>query len=306
MRPPAQHSFLESLRKKIEDAYRRVAPNESDFRELLNRKNISIDIADRPDGFGTYAEFGIVLGSWWSLEALWACAYAVAVLGPRFDQANENKVKLVRLDDVLAKVVRFVLAWSINVMTVEERLYWPNPDWPYGLDGTLADADEHLALAEEVFLAAVGWICLHEFAHIKLEHDGDRGHAIENEREADVQATKWLFERAALAGNFERTTALMCALFFMFLREHSANVPDPHHPPVMQRMLACIATGGIERNAPALGVLNAMLEMFLQAEGHPTGGTEERDFETDLDALMDTAERVNRVNMAHHIGQDSP
>jgi hypothetical protein len=67
--------------------------------------------------------------------------------------------------------------------------------WPKGSPGPQS-GDLQTSLATELFLVAVGWILLHESAHILLSHkiDGPNDLKRREERAADRFATEWLLE----------------------------------------------------------------------------------------------------------------
>jgi hypothetical protein len=79
--------------------------------------------------------------------------------------------------------------WSLNKCCVGVCEPWPR-EFP-----SPQNDDLQTRLATELFLVAVGWIILHESAHILLNHaDGPADLLKREEREADAFATEWLLE----------------------------------------------------------------------------------------------------------------
>jgi hypothetical protein len=277
-----RQSFLYPLKDRIASAYREVAPERQELIGELSKLIDEVNIEDRLDSFAAVPAWQIVTGSWWALEALWCCAYAIAVYGPLVEQAVQDKQRVLDLKGTSdALVATGVLNWALEVLQAGNRCAWlhANVSWPYTHEGLPPFEDGALAAAEKIFFGATGWILLHELAHI------DRGHQnaidpIQAEREADSDATAWLLEKAPFGEPHDRASGLICALLYMWMREFLSGNSDSDHPPVKERIASCLSEEIIQRNAWVLCTLAAMGEIFYQGMGVDTPGLNGETFDT--------------------------
>lgn len=293
-------SFIEPLLPRIVEAYRSAIPERADLVELLEEQLAAIDVADRLDGFAALPGFGIISASWWALETLWCCAFSMAALGPFFDQALlKEERELDPLISAEAFIAQGLLNWAARTAERGERLEWmhANVGWPYqGADPDLFLDDAVIVRAETVFLGAVGWILLHEIAHLHLDHGASDRPVIDLEREADETATRWLFELAPFGDASSRGEGLVCAILYMWMREFQGDVPDHDHPSVGERLDACMIEAKLAPNAWPKCLINAVGDMFFQQRGVQTPATMRMSFDTCDQALAELISTVQRHN----------
>lgn len=282
-------SFVEPLLPKIVEAYRSALPERPELVERLQTQLASVDVDDRAGSFAAIPTFGVITASWWALETIWCCAYSIAALGPLFDKAlAEGHREFDPLSTPYAFIAEGLLGWAARTAENGERIAWlhANIGWPYHLDDPTHLPDGPLiAQAEQVFLGAVGWILLHELAHIDLGHGRDDRPTLELEREADATATRWLFEQAPFGDATARGEGLVCAVLYMWIREFQSEHDDPDHPPVGDRLESCMAQADLHRNAWPKCLMSTVADMFFQRRSVKTPGVMKQTFATCDEAL---------------------
>ncbi len=229
---------------------------------------------------------------WWALESIWCLAYCVNVWGAAFKLAMENGETAVSLDRVANSYIGMGLFhWAVNNLANGGDEPWTHentPDFPYDVVGQ--PFDENVSSTESVFLGAVGWILLHELAHIDHKH-GDNPDVHAKEEEADRSATEWLFKDAPFGTVNDRFTGLATALLYMWIREDRMLAPDGDHPTVSNRIEAAIRNAGLIDNAWCLCVFAAMMDAHEQryGSGHPVASLTTFDTCKDyVDACLET------------------
>ena len=264
----ADTSFLIPVTGKIKNTLLGSIADRTKAEEFLAKLD-NVDIDDRADSFGAFPRYGVITGSWWALETLWCCAYAVATFGPQLETAIQKKQSPVYLQQSSTGLVAIgALNWAFGVIKTKSRMAWlhSNVSWPYLPDGSACYDGEDLRRAENSFLGAAGWILLHELAHIHHGHSGSEGR-IDEEAEADNTATRWLFENAPFGTATERAEGLVTALFYMTVRELICGA-DGDHPKMANRIRDSLKAADLHRNAWPLCVMATLIDMLLQWTGN--------------------------------------
>lgn len=235
---PLGPSFLKGLTSKIVAAYRSALPEREALVARLEQQLNEIIVDDGSGGFSAFPPYSVIKTSWWALEGLWCFAYATAVFAPRIERAittGNTEILVSTTDETF--VARSVLGWAFGVLRDSGRHVWlhENVPWPYDSEGKLIFDDESLAVAERIFLGAVGWILLHELAHIDRKH-GKTEDPIKQEKEADADATKWLLEQAPFGDAHDRANGMAwrCYLF------GSENICLKHLILIIRRRLSAL------------------------------------------------------------------
>ena len=129
-----------------------------------------------------------------ALNLLWAASYAYWLIYQGYRSAQQNGATEYRASmDPNATDAMRVYEWSLHVARGTKFEQWPSR-LPRPQSNQVLESP--LAVANELFLVAVAWICLHEIGHVTHEHTavpiGPR--ALLEEQEADKFATDWLLE----------------------------------------------------------------------------------------------------------------
>jgi hypothetical protein len=161
------------------------------------------------------------------LEHLWASAYAYWILYSRPDLTQ---------DPVDSDAMR-LLRWTIENAVSHSAKPWP-ADLPRPSSNPRSDSDIHAA--NELMLSAVAFLLHHELAHFRLGHGRSPAgpDSIQQEREADYEAVRWILEGCPKA-DFEKR-ALAAAIAFCTLINVEVHRGPRHattHPASYDRLI---------------------------------------------------------------------
>ncbi|MGH9739020.1 MAG: phage exclusion protein Lit family protein [Candidatus Acidiferrales bacterium] len=126
-----------------------------------------------------------------ALELLWAASFAFPMLFRICrDSQQQGRDRMNATDFPELQQAFRLYGWALNKCCTGVCEPWPR-EFPSPQNGDL-----QTRLATELFLVAVGWILLHESAHILLGHkiDGPNDLKKREECEADRFATEWLLQ----------------------------------------------------------------------------------------------------------------
>jgi Peptidase U49 len=171
--------------EKAEQLYARVRNIKLEFLHEPRPKAGSFKFSANP-------ETRVIKISEGALELLWAASFAFTTLFQvcrDSQRAGQDRVNAVDFPE-LQKAFR-LYGWALNKCHREACEAWPG-EFP-----SSQNVDLQTRLATELFLVAVGWILLHESAHILLDHkiDGPSDLKKREERDADRFASEWLLDR---------------------------------------------------------------------------------------------------------------
>jgi hypothetical protein len=176
------------------------------------------------------------------LERLWAMTYGFLVA---FDIGRKQSpgVEVGINDCPELEAPLHLISWAYHGMLTGERLPWPDglprPDRLETCDSsTLEKINRH-------FLGALGFIILHEVAHLHLKHPPPKFQSDEEsmgcEREADRWAANWIFDKCPADRDIRifRGDACVVALSLINMLEFSVGPQTGRatHPPTIERLL---------------------------------------------------------------------
>jgi hypothetical protein len=166
---------------------------------------------------------------------------------------------------------------SFGMIKIAERLLRdPATPWGAGLPTPEAAAPENSfeRRAMNLFLAAIGWVFLHEIGHFTCGHAARIGNdlpweeqrperARELEFEADEWATEWTLEGASDPQQKEfRILAIAVAMVWLGI-VHSVRRESPTHPPAWERLARIQGIFGTGEESPALWLAGCMMKTFF-------------------------------------------
>ncbi|RNJ48048.1 phage exclusion protein Lit family protein [Methylocystis hirsuta] len=223
-----------------------------------------------------------------ALLGLWAVARAAMIAGVEAIAASRADRR------ILDSGPNSPMAEALALIAAAEALIRdPCAAWPDGLPHPDAAAPEGSDdwRVNNVFLGAVGWICLHEVAHIHLGHEPDTTDALRRrqENEADSWATRWVLDRAPpdLRREF-RVFAIAAGLAWIALVD-KVRRGSLTHPHAWERLGHCAQVFGTEELSPGLELsTHAMKACFF-----PHDPIE--DFETPQEAFFGTLFAASRL-----------
>ena len=178
--------------------------------------------------------------SYAGLASLWCLSYACfQIANIATIRQQQEKVKTKEEKSIIDIGPECQNLQVFRYIDYARTLFTVNCDWPSGL--CKPNVNDHLSETEEsindLFFGALGWIMLHEIAHIYNE---DVKHTsptikIRQEYRADDFATRWIFENAGVGRKNEfRILAVSIALSWLFLQEDTVG-PSGSHPRAILR-----------------------------------------------------------------------
>jgi hypothetical protein len=201
-----------------------------------------------------------------ALELLWAASFAFPALFETCrDSQRKNRDRVSAADFPELQRAFRLYGWALTKCLRGACEPWPG-EFP-----TPANGDLQTRLATELFLVAVGWILLHESAHILSAHtlDGPNELKKREEVEADRFATEWLLqgvtERKILQ---KRSLGIAVAnLTLMALDLRAKRLDLPEHPRSVERLNANLRVYLCDEDAElayafAAAVLQAHFSIF--------------------------------------------
>jgi len=215
-----------------------------------------------------------------ALLSLWATAHAGLLICNQAAQAM--RAKQTELDpETNPSVARALeLVRAAQGLIREKSTPWredlpmPNPTPPIG---------SHDWAVNNLFLGAVGWILLHEIAHINLNHEEVTSDSItqRQEHEADRWASNWIFDKLQDEPTrafriFATATALTWIGLVDDIRRGSTT-----HPHASERLGKCFSLFGGDAESAGLEFATYLVKVFF------TPSIKLPDAETPEDALRD-------------------
>lgn len=151
-----------------------------------------------------------------AVEIIWAQASAAYVFYNRVLATEGFDGSTIDITDVDVLRALEGYRWALQRMGDDASL-----DWPASLPRPSAlpalDSDDHVS--QELALVSVGFLLLHEVAHVALEHSGtDASYwSVDQERDADAWAADWVLVRGGVAGPALQKRGLGVALALLVL-----------------------------------------------------------------------------------------
>lgn len=240
---------LQGLFPKIRSVLREIAPErDSEYRALFEKLEWQFEMDIREGDFGfeavtkqnpTQNVINIPLAA---LERLWAYVYSYLLL---FDEVLNNPgIEITPERSPQVRGAFDLLNWAAHGEKEKKRF-----EWPAHLPRPNSDQidPQRLEKTNRMFLGVLGFILLHEVAHLDKEHTltkhAPAGERMSDEECADRWAAKWLLDRCGdYSSNpdyrIQRCCYVTLALSILNLVEFSLRYgPPKSHPPTLERIL---------------------------------------------------------------------
>jgi hypothetical protein len=158
------------------------------------------------------------------------------------------------------------------MLTLAETLCKDDINWPTGRHRPNANqSGEPYETIDRLFYGAVSWILLHEIAHVHYRHRTDLlpPEMVQQEKDADKFATRWLFEGPPSPDNREfRILSVGVAVAWLLLFEPRGG--DPKHPPIVSRLIDIYDRMNPDPQSVALEVFAHLLKiLFFRGRNAP-------------------------------------
>jgi hypothetical protein len=258
------------LQAAIAGAPFRITPErEHELGDWVYHEDIALDLIDQKGfTFHVLTQRKKIQTSIATLEYLWATSHTHLVLYDEYVQAqlrgdeqfNTGKNYRLRSALELSRWAMENLA-SSGVQPWPESLLKPCAEPEYGSDGHKAN---------ELFLCSFAWMMHHELAHVRLGHNAViTSRSLEEEKEADVEATKWILTRCPNPAQVQKRVYGMVAaiLALKAISNPSDSSVMQTHPHTFERLDYCLRESGVNPDNEAYAFAACVMQIQLASRG---------------------------------------
>lgn len=258
-----------TLRDQIAASAFKIAPErEGELDQVRIDENLGLLLVNQP-GF-TFSVNTIsheMKTSIATLEYLWCSIHAHLVLYRVYCEAQKSGAK--HLDtganpECVAALE--LLSWAENNLEGSGK-----KQWPADLPQPSYDANETgISVSDELFLCAVAWIIHHEIAHVRMGHTHiHTNRLIQDEKQADIEATKWILDQSSVDGETRKRTigiaAAILAMQGISVKQHYS--PLSTHPETFERIDYCMSEAGIDDDDEIFAFASVIMQIQLWYRG---------------------------------------
>jgi hypothetical protein len=235
---------------------------------------LTLDLVDSPKFIcGVMEGTSTVKISTGCLQMLWAACYLNFLYYCRVIDAG-GPFKSVTIDPMVDKDLNAAMTlfgWSLNVVFGDSA----DVDWSRELPQPVINSEtgSWQFFADRLTLLAIGYLLLHEAAHVYLKHgrSEESTWSIEQEKEADAVAVDWLLQDAPSSTNgrrIERGIAVASALIMqcaksLFTKEWGGQ----SHPPTWQRLDQVVRQIESDPHHPIFAFLVHLVGLYRSMSG---------------------------------------
>ena len=270
-------SILE-LKDSTEESILRIAPEKMEqLTEVFENHTPSFEWPNRAAKMPSVdPRTGVIYIPPAAAELIWAAAYQYWVIYGEYtrDQAS-RKTEFNLLGSRRRIEAQLVYHWALShyrnpEIPRTEELPAPRSDPPHASD---------LHVANELFRAAIAWMLHHEIAHLRCGHSTVSARSRDEEKEADLAATSWIFSPDCSDAEREKRALGLCiAILVITSIDLDAGIfDDSTHPKIFHRFDYCLEAVGLDDDvAYAFSVV--MLRLHLTTCGHGVPASREAPF----------------------------
>ncbi|MHB1843368.1 MAG: phage exclusion protein Lit family protein [Deltaproteobacteria bacterium] len=224
------------------------------------------------------------------LEHLWASSLAIWLFYTRHlaGRSIDQPTVFNFADDPPVDAAMKLLSWSVRSNAGAWPSGAPRPTYP-----PKQGSDDHAAT--ELMLCAAAFVLHHELAHYRLAHPPTRPGAdsIENEREADREAARWVLDGATGAAHEKRMLGVAIGLTALVgLNIRGTGAASDTHPRAFDRLLDILTSHTDDPHHPAWAVAGTLMKLYMDHAGIVLPQIEFESSQALCEAIADTlAER---------------
>lgn len=201
---------------------------------------------------------GLLEHLWASSLALWLF-YTRHLAGCLIDEPRVFEFA----DDPVVGLAMKLLSWSVRPTGGAWPADLPRPTYPPKLD-----SDDHVAT--ELMLCAVAFLFHHELAHYRLAHPPTQAgpESIENERDADREAARWVLEGADGAVHEKRMLGVAIGLAALVgLSIRGTGAASETHPRAFDRLMDTLNSHTRDQHHPAWALASILMKLYMDHAG---------------------------------------
>ncbi len=259
-----------TLENAIAGAAFRIAPEkERELAVFRDLERVSLALKDGPGFmFNVNLKSHEIATNIATLEFLWSSAHAHLVLYDEYSKAQKNgHTQFDTGATPRSRAALELLNWSVGNLTGSGASPWPS-HLPSPVRFPTPETDIHVA--NELFLCGVAWIIHHEIAHVRLRHPPIRSNrSLMEEREADIEATKWILSESKVSQESKkRTVGIAAAILAMQgIQQPSPFSVHDTHPTTFERIDYCLTEAGISDDDEVFAFAACVMQIQLAARG---------------------------------------
>ena len=276
---------IQELKLDVEESVFRIAPERAgELRKFFAERQVKFQWSDTRSGVTVDTATARITLPRPFLMLLWAASLQYWVI---YSEYVEEQGKTDSFD--LAGTTRRCTAQTVFIRALQQfRMQRQFPDEP-GIPTPCANPEsEDEIVANELFLAAIAWILLHEIGHLRLNHSTVSANAKEEEDLADKEATTWVLqlEKDQLRRRKRIFGICVALLLITALDLNRGEFDNDSHPRAFDRMYACLKTAALPNNDKAFAFCIVMIRTHLATVRllcpPEEGGTWEDEFNSHL------------------------
>jgi hypothetical protein len=260
--------ILSQLNHIASSPYRIAPERQIELREIDFKEDLSIDFnEDCGFHFSVNPQTKVITTSIPTLEYFWACSYFHLVITYDYQQCKAEGNDFFDTSKYQNTVVAIdLLKWARNNLSSSTRNEWPT-NYPHPSENLQIKTLEHSA--NELFLCGVAWIIHHEIAHITQKHPSILTTSSKREeKEADIQATKWILEKCNDSQEmYKRTIGIISIILALQLLEEPLNNIFETHPKAFERIDYCISNSHLDEDHELFFFASIILQIQLAFKG---------------------------------------
>lgn len=259
-----------NLENAIAGAAFRIAPEkEKELAEFRDQQGVSLALADGPGFvFNVNLKSREISTNVATLEFLWCSSHAHLILYDEYSKAQHSgQAKFDTGGNPRSRTALELLNWSVTNLFDHGAAAWPKQS-PQPERLPLAGTDIHIA--NELFLCGVAWIVHHELAHLRLGHPAIKSNrSYIEEREADVEATRWILAESKVPRESrKRTVGIAAAILAMqsIQRPSQFSILDTH-PRAFERIDYCLNAAKVSDDDEVYAFAACIMQIQLASRG---------------------------------------
>lgn len=255
-------TLTEGFENAAREAAFRIAPERAqELVNLMGGETWYLDFEEGQANFTAYPDSKSIVGTYAALLSLWATAASVRVLMIATQTAAEQDLKQI----VIApgspgfEAIEFKNA-ALALIRNEASAWVELPADPV----PAADLSSADGLTNNLFLAALSVVVLHECGHIALSHQSYTSLLHEQEHEADAWAVAWILKMAPSKSHREFRMLAICVAFIWIGLIDEVRRASTTHPPAAQRLgKAYDCFGNVPEDSLALEMSSYVIKAFF-------------------------------------------
>ncbi|MXP44863.1 phage exclusion protein Lit family protein [Allopontixanthobacter sediminis] len=219
---------------QIRESPFRIAPERAiELVDEMGGETWPLDFASGSANFEALPNSKTIEGTYAALLSLWAVAASVWAIFSTARMAREAGYE--QLDLMTLPAGRMAMELKRAALEIIR-----NPDAPW--DEALPDPDPGASrssfdgLINNLFLAAVSFVVLHEIGHLVMGHQAYSGRSHDQEREADEWAIAWILKSPPSDKHRDFRAAAICVAFVWIGLIDEVRRSKVTHPPANQRL----------------------------------------------------------------------